>query len=320
MAVYQKQIAEKLGVSITLVSRVLSGKAKEIGIAPETITRVLQTAEEMGYVPNAAALALKGKATRTIGVVVYDFKDPFFGSIIEQLQIQARSHDYSLVLAGFLNRTPSEQDLQPLYKHSIDGLILVGSGLKPEWLNKFKNIPVARIGHGEENEPSVRVAVDENQSAQLLIDHMVQAGRKNLMYIYADSPTHQLRCEAMIHAAASKGIKLTTCQATENKSYEAGVSVVKELDPSATDALICANDQVAMGALNALNARGIDVPNTISVTGFDDIDAATQFIPSITTIQQPIDEMVATAVHDVVKKSPPSQIDFAAKLITRQSA
>ena len=93
MAVYQKQIAEKLGVSIALVSRVLSGKAEEIGIAPETIKRVIKTAEEMDYVPNAAALALKGKATRTIGVVVYDFKDPFFGAIIEQLQTQAHAHN-----------------------------------------------------------------------------------------------------------------------------------------------------------------------------------------------------------------------------------
>ena len=125
MAVSQKQIAERMGVSIALVSRVLSGKAAEIGITAETIKRVQQAAEEMGYVPSAAALTLKGKATRTIGVAVYDFNDPFFGTLIQQLQIQAHAHDYSLVLAGFLNRTPDEQDLQPLHKHSIDGLIVL---------------------------------------------------------------------------------------------------------------------------------------------------------------------------------------------------
>ncbi|MDD3277232.1 MAG: LacI family DNA-binding transcriptional regulator, partial [Kiritimatiellales bacterium] len=96
MAVSQKQIAQKLGVSIALVSRVLSGKAAEIGITPNTIERVLKTAEEMGYVPSAAALSLKGKSTRTLGVTVYDFNDPFFGALIKQIQIQAHEHNYSL--------------------------------------------------------------------------------------------------------------------------------------------------------------------------------------------------------------------------------
>ncbi|HKL20692.1 MAG TPA: LacI family DNA-binding transcriptional regulator, partial [Tichowtungia sp.] len=153
MAVSQKQIAEKLGVSIALVSRVLSGKASEIGIAPQTIERVLSTAQEMGYVPSAAALALKGKATRTLGVVVYDFNDPFFGALIEQLQMRAHEHGYSLMLAGFLNRIPDEKDLQPLHKHALDGLIVIGTDLHADWLRDFEHLPVARIGHGAADEP-----------------------------------------------------------------------------------------------------------------------------------------------------------------------
>ena len=115
MAVSQKQVAERVGVSIALVSRVLSGKARDVGIAQSTIERVMQVATEMGYVPNAAALTLKGKATRTIGVVVYDFKDPFFGAIIEELQAQAHEHGYSLVLAGFKKRVPK----RPIWRRCI---------------------------------------------------------------------------------------------------------------------------------------------------------------------------------------------------------
>ena len=88
MAVSQKQIAERVGVSIALVSRVLSGKARDVGIAEATIEKELKVAEEIGYVPSAAALTLKGKSSRTIGVVVYDFLDPFFGAMIDQLQAQ----------------------------------------------------------------------------------------------------------------------------------------------------------------------------------------------------------------------------------------
>jgi len=118
MAVSQKQIGEKVGVSIALVSRVLSGRAREIGIAEETIERVLMVAKELGYVPNAAALSLKGKPTRTIGVAVYDFNDPFFGALIKHIQVQAHEHNYSLILAGFLSCNPDKQDLQSLHKHA----------------------------------------------------------------------------------------------------------------------------------------------------------------------------------------------------------
>jgi LacI family transcriptional regulator len=201
MAVSQKQIAEKLGVSITLVSRVLSGKAVEIGIAAATIARVNQAAEEMGYVPSAAALSLKGKSTRTIGVTVYDFNDPFFGALIKQIQIQAHEHNYSLILAGFINRTPDEQDLQPLYKHAIDGLIVLGTDLHAEWLNCFMEIPIARIGHGGPDERSVRVTADENQSARLILDHLVATGRKRPVYLCAYLPAQRIRQQALEQSA-----------------------------------------------------------------------------------------------------------------------
>ena len=96
-----------------MVSRVLSGKAREVGIADATIQKVMATAKEMGYVPSAAALTLKGKGSRTLGVVVYDFRDPFFGPIIEKLQEHAHERGYSLVIAGFMGRHPEASDLAP---------------------------------------------------------------------------------------------------------------------------------------------------------------------------------------------------------------
>ena len=322
MATSQKQIAEKLGVSIALVSRVLSGKAAEIGIAPETIERVLKTAEEMGYVPSAAALALKGKATRTLGVVVYDFKDPFFGAIIEQLQIQAREHGYSLVLAGFLNRNPDEQDLQPLHKHALDGLIVIGTDPNAEWLNSFQTLPVARVGHGGPNEQSIRVTVDENQAARLLIDHLVETGRKRLTYLSANLPAHRIRQDAFERATRSHGIELATRLSPERGAFAAGRQTATDLIRSHgdMDALICATDQVAMGALNALNDAGMAVLGQIAVTGFDDIATAEQFIPAITTIRQPIEQIVKQAFNAVVDPGKPKEIVLPGTLIAGQTA
>lgn len=321
MAVSQKQIAEKLGVSIALVSRVLSGKAEEIGIAPDTIERVTKAAAEMGYVPSAAALAMKGKATRTIGVVVYDFKDPFFGAIIEQLQIQAHEHDYSLVLAGFLNRIPQEQDLQPLYKHAIDGLIVIGTDLDARWLINFHHLPVARIGHGSGTENSVRISIDEKAAARLLIDHLSAGGRKYPVFICADLPAHHLRYEMFKAVAEAGGLELPLEQAPERNAFSAGTQAAQRIIQSnkKVDALICATDQVAMGTLNALIEQGIPVPDEIAVTGFDGIAASRYFAPSITTIQQPLNKITALAFESVTKETSFRQQNISGHLLIGRS-
>jgi len=315
MAVSQKQIAEKLGVSIALVSRVLSGKASEIGIAPQTIERVLSTAQEMGYVPSAAALALKGKATRTLGVVVYDFNDPFFGALIEQLQMRAHEHGYSLMLAGFLNRIPDEKDLQPLHKHALDGLIVIGTDLHADWLRDFEHLPVARIGHGAADEPSVRIAIDEEAAARLMVNHLTETGRKALTFLSAGLPAHRLRREAVELAARTAGIVFSAMQSRERGAFEAGVQAAAEL-PAGVDALICATDQVAMGALHTLNGTA----KNIAVTGFDDIEAARQFIPAITTIYQPIAAMAHKAVDAVIQTAAPGKISLPPELRIRRSS
>lgn len=318
MAVSQKQIAEKLGVSIALVSRVLSGRAQEIGIASDTIERVMKTAKELGYVPSAAALSLKGKSTKTIGVAVYDFNDPFFGALIKQIQTQAHEHNYSLILAGFLNRIPDEQDLQSLHKHALDGLIVLGTDPEASWLNHFQHLPVARIGHGNMNEKSARVTVDEDQAAELLIKHITDNGRTNPMYISADLPAHRIRRSALKRAAEKYGIKLHTAESPERDAFEAGMQISKNLN-SDVDALICATDLTAMGALNALCFAGISVPDQIAITGFDDIAVAKQFIPSITTIRQPIEQIVEKAFAAVINVRTTVETRLPGKLIIRET-
>ncbi len=321
MAVSQKQIAEKLGVSIALVSRVLSGRALEIGIAPDTIEKVIKAAAVLGYIPSAAALSLKGKPTRTIGVAVYDFNDPFFGALIKQIQIQAHEHNYSLVLAGFLNRIPDAQDLQSLNKHALDGLLVLGSDKAAGWLQSFSHLPVARIGHGSAKENSFKVTVDEDEAAQQLIQHLIATGRKNMVCISGPLPAHRLRQTALKKAALSSGIQLNIMTSEEKDSFTTGRQVAQQLlsTKSKPDAMICTTDQIAMGALHALHDAGIQVPEQIAVTGFDDIPAAAQFIPPITTICQPLKGMVQRSFQAVIETSKPQFIYLQGKLIVRQT-
>jgi len=321
MAVSQKQIAEKMGVSISLVSRVLSGKAAEIGIAPNTIDGVVKAAAEMGYVPSAAALSLKGKPTRTIGVAVYDFNDPFFAALIKEIQLLAHEHNYSLVLAGFLSRIPDEQDLRSLHKHSIDGLIVLGSDIEAHWLHDFQHLPVARIGHGSETEKSMRITIDEAGAAHQLVEHLSARGNKKLTSIIDALPAHGLRQAALKRVAEPAGMRFTSVLSEQKDPFTAGFLATQNLLKTAldTDALVCATDQIAMGALHALDDAGVDVPGQIAVTGFDDIPSASQFIPPLTTVHQPFAKMVQQAFQAIIESPPPQKVCFPGKLIPRET-
>lgn len=317
MAVSQKQIAERVGVSIALVSRVLSGKAREVGIADSTIEKVLKAAEEMGYVPSAAALTLKGKSSRTIGVVVYDFLDPFFGAIIGQLQAQAHEQNYSLVLSGFKGRHPEESDLAPLRKHAIDGLIVIGSAADSAWLSGFSKMPVVRIGHGSAEEQSCQVALDERDAAQQLVNYLVGAGYRNLAFIGANLFGHSLRYDALDKAGRVLGLEVEN-NLWVSDGFDAGLQATRSILSAGESnrALICATDVIAMGALHALHDAKIQLP----VTGFDDIPAAAQFLPPITTIRQPIEELASRAFRMVVEAGESGGVVLKGKLIIRSSA
>lgn len=315
MAVSQKQIAERVGVSIALVSRVLSGKARDVGIAEETIEKVLCAAAEMGYVPSAAALTLKGKSSRTIGVVVYDFKDPFFGAVIEELQARAHEHDYSLVLTGFKQRIPEVSDLAPLHKHAIDGLIILGSDEQADWLDGFSTMPVARIGHGSSSEKSVRIAINEDDAADQLLQHLCGCGPRKLVYIGEHFFAHRLRFRALEKRAVGFDCQLRY-QQSSSWAFAAGMDAARTvLETGSADALICATDKIAMGALHAMH----DVGSRVSVTGFDDIPAAAQFIPPITTMRQPIEDMVKRAFDSVIKPVDAGEILLRGMLVIRSS-
>ena len=323
MAVTQKQIAEKLGVSITLVSRVLLGKAEEIGIAPATIKRVEKAAQEMGYVRNAAALTLRGKPAYTIGVVVYNFDDLFLSSLIKQIQIQAHKHGYSILLVGFLNRVPDEQDLSPLHKHAIDGLIILGSDLKAAWLNSFNHIPTARIGQGPSGEDSAKIILDEDDAAKKLMTYLAARKRKKVAILSNDHPAARMRQKALEGAAKAAGLKSVVVLSKEADYFNAGIDAATrglQKHPD-IDAFACNTYRIAAGAAHVLSERGINVSEDISVTGIGNILSTTSVDPNITTISTPVEEMVEHAFQVILAPAPSSSqlCRIPGKLIIRDA-
>ena len=317
--VTQKDIANELGVSISLVSRVLSGKARDIGIAEETIKMIEDAARKANYVPNSAALNLKGVKTRTLGVVTYDFEDPYLGFILAQLQKIAHEHRYSLILTGAYRRDSEHLEITPFIKHNIEGLIIVGSDRQKKWYEPLaaKKIPTVQIGFTKEKKGSV-LCPDAEKSVELAVKYVLDKGSKNLALLFNKTLSHEIYLDAYEKALKSQGLKYKVhrCEADEQSIK----SPLKAIAKNKPDTLICGDDILAIQSIRELHSLGLSVPQDLQVIGFDNIPIAHNFIPSLTTLAPPLEEMISKAFeiatsHKVSRKTHL----FVPKLISRES-
>lgn len=316
----QKDIARELGVSVSLVSRVLSGQGKKIGISSEMIKAVEELARENHYVPAAAALALNGKKTRTIGIVVYDFHDPFFSEVIAALQKIAHEFDYSLLLVGFVNRNPQDSDLAPLYKHFVDSIIVLGSYGDLDWLDNFKGTPIVRIGKGEDPRITFAVNVDETDAALQIVRHLKSLGRRKFCYVARNISVHEARRKATMEAAAAEGCEVIQVEKKGDTDFDVACAAADSIAASGdADAFVCSTDVAAMGVIKRLSELGKKVPEDFAVVGFDDISSASFYIPSITTLRQPVDQFVASAMRFLTKGGRERTVSHKGQLIVRAS-
>lgn len=329
----QKEIADQLGVSPSLVSRALAGTANKIGVRPETIQRIREVAAKLNYRPSAAALTLRGAPSRTLGVIVRNFEDPFFGHMIGELQALAWTKQYSLVLTGCPPGEDEGIDLASLLKYQLDGVIIVGSDFDPASLDAFseKGIPFVQIGAGPPRPGAVRVTMDQAYGLQRLVAYLTKLGHCDIGYIGEDTLPH-LRREEITHTILKNqgvAIRPNALVRVAAQDVETGYLAMQrlllqcgELLPTA---VIAADDVMAQGALRALYERRIRVPADLSLAGIDDIPSARMSIPALTTLRQPTREMVRRAFHLLTgsaakpRTQAPSDIVVEPELVIRES-
>jgi DNA-binding LacI/PurR family transcriptional regulator len=327
MAVTQKDIARALGLSPSLVSRVLSDKARKVAISEQTIEKVKKLAQEIGYTPNTAAQSLKGISSRTVGVMVGHFNSSFFGQLVDIILKKASAMTYSVVLAGFnAENEPTDQELRFLLKHHLDGIIVIGSSKHTNWMRNIRNnikIPIVHIGHGPSDEVSTRITIDEDQSMHLLLSHLRENNCSRAAFIGFGSLVSDVR-----YAGVKKHAKKLKIEIVKNGVIDAGGN---PLDiNTATDKLlalsprphaaICASDELALELINELSTRRISVPKDMAVVGVNDIPYAHLFRPRLTTISQPVDELIDLSFEAISKNQDPQEIALTPQLIVRESS
>ena len=313
-------------MSPSTVSRILNNTAKVSDAKKETVLRVI---EETGFRPNLAARTLAGGRAMSIGVLTQYIDSPFYGEAIRGIEEVLASEDYTALFAsGRGDRELEIERLNMLMERNIDGLIVLSSTLEDHELEALaKELPVVLTGRATLNQKLTSIGFDNLGGGALALGHLSELGHEAIAVIDGpDDPDAKLRMDGIQSECVQRGIyidpkNIETGNFNELGGYQAMVRLLnKRTDFTAVIAL---NDQMAYGAMLAINEAGLTVPDDISLVGFDDLPHSAYTVPPLTTISQPVHTIGAMAASTVLAMSAGFEqaIDQAvgASIVVRQS-
>lgn len=292
-----QDVARRAGVSTATVSRVLS--APDL-VAHRTQERVMEAVAALGYAPNQAAKMLRTLKTEKILVTVPDISNPFFSQVIRGVEQAAQAAGYSVLLGDTRDETVREERFgEMLRRKEADGLIFLGHRLPDSLAEMVRALgPRAPIVNGCEFSPGLEVSsahIDNAAAAAEAMAHLYGLGHRRIGVITGPlaSPISRDRLYGVSDAAEAAGHADALQVETGDFSIESGLAQASALLDQTPDltALFCFSDEMAMGALEAVRARGLRCPQDVSIVGFDDIRYARHLDPPLTTIAQPMDEI-----------------------------
>jgi LacI family transcriptional regulator len=323
-----KAVAERAGVSVTTVSRVLSGHADVI--PKETQDRVIAAAAELHYRPNSLARALREGKTQTIGLIIPDISDTYFHQIARGVEDVAQAAGYMVIFCNTDRLAEKEQScLDLLYDKRVDGIIFCGGGLDGEKHLSSRDWPAAgmvMIGPHVLELPSVRV--DDAAAIGSAVEHLAATGRRRILCV-AGQPDWLITQERLAGYRAAVG-RLGLDDNEDLVRYGGFTSahghdsVTQALAAGVVfDAVIAFDDYAALGALEALREAGRRVPGDVAIVGCDDIPFASLACPTLTSIRFPTYDFGTTAARMVLDmldgKDVQHVIEFPFELRVRES-
>jgi len=331
-------IAREVGVSKTTVYRALHNKGR---IHPKTREHILRVAQELGYRPNLVARSLRIQKTSTIGLVVIGLTGSFYSHILEGVDGVAQATEYGILLACSYGYPDKERRIiQMLLDKRVDGLMVAPAD--PEENREFYEellalqVPVVLIDRYIPAVPIDYVATNNELGGYLATRHLLELNRRQIVFVSNGSRERRATSVVGRFAGYQRALaEYNICQTVElgpglpdilpEEEY-AYNAVSHYLDQGGTmDGVFAVNDDVAYGAIRALQARGIRVPDDVSVVGFDNQDTAKFFLPPLTTVAQPmrkIGQQAASLLLERIHKGrsiPQQQVLLAPHLVVRQS-
>jgi DNA-binding LacI/PurR family transcriptional regulator len=295
-------VAECAGVSRTLVSFILDGKP---GASEETRQRVLAIAEEIGYRPDAAARLLALGRSRTIGVMM-DIRQPFQGELVTGIYPAAEHLGYEVLLSANLPDRTEAAVVESLLSHRCGGLILLGPQTEAEYLRQLaQRVPVVVVGRHLPTADSAPATVrtDDANGIRQAIDYLVGLGHRSIHHVDGgEEPGSADRRAAYLAAMHRHGLatEARVIPGAHNEDAGAAAATAMLTDPELPTAVLAGNDRCALGLLDVFTRAGVQIPDQISLMGYDDSRLSDNPRIDLTTIHQDAPELARHAVETVV--------------------
>ncbi|WP_330290854.1 LacI family DNA-binding transcriptional regulator [Streptomyces sp. NBC_00576] len=322
-----KDVAAEAGVSVATVSRVLNDHPS---VSEDARARVLAAVEALGYRPNALARSLRTDQTRTLGLVISDVMNHYFTTLARSVEEEARALGYSVII-GNADERPDLQDhhVRTLLDRRIDGLLVSPTdGGSPLMLDTARGgTPMVFVDRWIPGVDVPVVRADGRQAVRDLVAHLHGLGHRRLAIIAgpAATTTGSERVEAFREALAEYGLPLPDAYIGQGDfQAESGRRVTDAFLGLAEppEVVFAADNLMALGALDAVRARGMRVPQDIALAAFDDIPWFVHTDPPVTAIAQPTGELGRAAVRalvDMIEGRSPQSVTLAAHLVVRRS-
>ena len=328
LRVSAQDVADKAGVSISAVSRTFTEGAS---VSASMRARVEAAADALGFRPNHAARSLVTGRTEMIGLVSNHFANPAFLDVFDHFTRQLQKRGLRPLLANLAERGGADAALEMMLKYNVDAVLIATSAPPTGFAERCvaAGLPVMHLFGRSGGAGSVPVVTVDNAAAGARIGElMVSRGLRHLAFLGAartDAASRD-RCRGFERALRKHDRPLLAKYFAGDYSHECGRRGMRALlDASpATDGVFCGDDIIALGALDACRERRIAVPKDISIVGFDDMPLAAWAGYRLTTVRQPIAEMIAHAIEQIaawliVPDQIPDSTIFASEIIERDS-
>ncbi|HVZ18777.1 MAG TPA: LacI family DNA-binding transcriptional regulator [Terriglobales bacterium] len=325
-----KELAEHLGLSPTTVSFVINRAPMADSIPQKTKDQIWAAARQFRYRPNFFARSLRTRRSFTVGVMVPEVSEGYAATVLSGIENHLLQIGYFYFVVSHRHRKDLLQEYAQLFvDRAVDGLIAVDT----PWRREF-SAPVVTISGHRVNGGVTNIVLNHNSAAEVAIRHLFELGHRKIALIKGQdfSSDTEVRWKAIMEAAKKLGApipeKLTVQMEGNSPSPEVGYVATKKLLAKAGSnftALFAFNDVSAIGAIQALREAGAQVPQDVSVMGFDDIEAAAYQNPRLTTVRQPLRKMGEIAAETLLKRigqpgiKTPKQVVVEPELIVRET-
>ncbi len=326
-----KDVAKLAGVSTSTVSHVIN---KTRFVSEEISERVNKAAKELNYyAPSALARSFKVNRTKTIGMLVTTSTNPFFGEVVKGVERSCYQQGYSLILCNTEgDHQRMHESINTLLQKRVDGLILMCATLEGEHFDIFEHyadIPVVVMDWGPMQFTSDKIQDNSLRGGYMAAKYLIDAGHSEIGCITGplDRIQAEMRYNGYLQAMDEAGFSVEPSWVVEaDFECEGGYNAFSQLHANGAlpSALVVANDMMAMGVINAANEVGIQIPEQLSIIGYDDIHIAKFMSPSLTTIHQPKYRLGQAAVETLLTRldepeTAPRIIELEPTLVERNS-